>query len=237
MNQPNTGFMVSAGRKAKAMKILKIISEANLSDYAHGYRPKLLDFGTGNGEIAHYLSNEYEVTSVDITDQRQISDGFTFLCVSGENLPFPGGSFDVVVSNHVIEHASSADQHLTEIARIIRDDGIVYLATPNRFWPWEVHYRIPFLHYLPTHLFMSIMKRLNRHHEDIYLMGWNTLKQKTRQDFTLTSFSDRICKWPENYYMDCPPAIAKLLACCPLWAYRLFTSIHPTLIVILRKKF
>lgn len=235
MHQPNLGFMVSEDRKSKALKILKIISEAKPSSYAQEYHPKLLDIGTGNGEIAHFLSEKFSVTSVDVTDHRQISDGFTFIKVSGESLPFADKSFDVVVSNHIIEHVASADKHLAEIARIICDDGLVYLATPNRLWPWEVHYRVLLLHYLPAKLFLLLMKRLNRYHEDIDLMSWYTLKKKTQHIFTLTSYSDRICKWPENYYMDCPPAIANSLARIPLWLFRLFTFIHPTLIVILRK--
>jgi ubiquinone/menaquinone biosynthesis C-methylase UbiE len=236
MHQPNIGFMVSEGRKAKALKILKIISEANPPNYSHGHQPTLLDIGTGNGEIAHFLGEKYRVTSVDVTDHRQISDGFNFIEVSGESLPFSDKSFDVVVSNHIVEHVLSAEKHLAEIARIMRDDGLVYLATPNRLWPWEVHYHVPLLHYLPANLFLSLMKRFHRYHEDIDLMSWNALKQKTRHYFTLISYSDHICKWPENYYMGCPPAISKLLACVPLWVYRFFTFIHPTLIVILRKK-
>jgi 2-polyprenyl-3-methyl-5-hydroxy-6-metoxy-1,4-benzoquinol methylase len=235
MPKLNSGFMICEGRQAKALKILTILTEANTTKYVQGYKLKLLDIGTGNGEIAHYLGIEYEVTSIDVTDQRQINDGFTFLQVKGDNLPFPNESFDVVVSNHIIEHVTSADQHLSEIARVVRNDGLVYLATPNRLWPWEVHYRIPLLHYLPAHLFMSLMKRLNRYHEDVNLIGWNTLKQKTRQNFTVTSFSGRICKWPQLYHMGCPSAIAALLAHIPLWIYQLITFIHPTLIVVLRK--
>lgn len=231
----NAGFMVGEGRKAKALKIHQIIVEACPSKHIDGIRLKLLDIGTGNGEIAHYLGEKFDVTSIDVTDQRLIKDGFTFLRVEGESLPFPDQSFDVVISNHIIEHVVSADKHIAEIARVIRSNGLVYLATPNRLWPWEVHYQIPLLHYLPAPVFMSLMKRLNRHHEDIYLLSWSTLKQKTRQQFTLTSFSDRICKWPRHYHMDCPSAIAELLALIPLWIYRLITFIHPTLIVILRK--
>jgi 2-polyprenyl-3-methyl-5-hydroxy-6-metoxy-1,4-benzoquinol methylase len=234
--QPNSGFMVGSGRKAKAQKILKIISDASQSNDSCEHRRTLLDIGTGNGEISYYIGEEFEVTSVDVVDQRQISDGYMFICLEGDRLPFPDQSFDIIVSNHIIEHVTNANQHLAEIARLVRDNGLVYLATPNRLWPWEVHYQIPLLHYLPVRLFMFLMKLLNRYHEDIQLMNWWTLKQKTQQDFTLTSFSDRICKWPQNYYMDCPKAIAKLLSQCPLWIYRYFTFIHPTLIVILRRK-
>lgn len=236
MHNLNSGFMVSGNRKAKAEKIIKIISEAYSASNSQGYRYNLLDIGTGNGEIAHYLGDIYEVTSIDTIDQRQIKDGYKFSRIEGERLPFPDQSFDIVVSNHVIEHVISADKHLAEIARIIKNDGLVYLATPNRLWPWEVHYRIPLLHYLPAHVFMSLMKKLNRYHEDIYLLGWGTLKQKTKQYFTLSSFSARICKWPKRYHIECSPKIANLLGSIPLWFYQIFTFINPTLVVILHRK-
>jgi len=233
---PNSGFMVGSGRKAKAQKILEIISESLLLNHPQGYRPKLLDIGTGNGEIAFHLGKEYEVFSVDIIDQRQIYNGYSFTRLENEILPFPNQSFDIIVSNHIIEHVVNADLHLAEISRLIRDDGLVYLATPNRLWPWEVHYRIFFLHYLPAPIFLLLMKRLDRYHEDVFLINWFSLNQKITKDFILISFSERICKWPHQYYMNCTQTIARLLSYCPLWLYRFFTFIHPTFVVVLRKK-
>ena len=75
----------------------------------------LLDIGTGNGEIAKYLSEYFNVVSVDVVDQRVVQDGFKFVQVDGEELPFADKSFDVVVSNHVIEHVAKADLHLSQI--------------------------------------------------------------------------------------------------------------------------
>jgi hypothetical protein len=47
-----SGFAVNAGRRNKAMKIVQILRE-----HTNGQkRLALLDIGTGNGEIAKYLS-------------------------------------------------------------------------------------------------------------------------------------------------------------------------------------
>jgi SAM-dependent methyltransferase len=50
-------------------------------------------------------------------------------------LPFPARSFDVVLSNHVIEHVLNQRLHLGEIRRVLADRGVCYLATPNRSSP------------------------------------------------------------------------------------------------------
>ena len=121
-----------------------------------GRHLRLLEIGTGSGAIAHYFAAEptlhCEVDAVDVTDQRSIAEGYRFQRVDGVKLPFDGGTFDAVISNHVLEHVGdSAEQtdHLREIARVMRDDGIGYLASPNRWQLVEPHYHVAFLSWLP----------------------------------------------------------------------------------------
>jgi SAM-dependent methyltransferase len=173
------------------------------------------------------------VVSVDVTDKRMVYNGFAFVQLSGERLPFVEKSFDVVVSNHVIEHVVNSDQHLSEIGRVLKDDGLVYLATPNRFLPWEVHNKIPLLHYLPASTFNALLKRLGRHHEDIFPLTWWGLRRKARKSFSVDIVSDRICKWPLQYHMRCHPIVAKILSWIPICFFRMCTFIHPTLVSVL----
>jgi ubiquinone/menaquinone biosynthesis C-methylase UbiE len=227
------GFIVQNKRQLKALKILKIIEDAGKS---RNLSIKLLDIGTGNGEIASFLSEYFDVTSVDIIDQRSQSIGFSFELVDNEILPFKESEFDIVISNHAIEHLSNADLHLAEISRVIKPDGLVYLATPNRFWPWEVHYQLLFLHYFPQPVFMAILKRIGKYHEELNLVSWFCLKHKLQKHFAITVMSDVICKWPQKYYFDVGHNIASILSWIPLWVYRAFTFINPTLIILLKPK-
>jgi 2-polyprenyl-3-methyl-5-hydroxy-6-metoxy-1,4-benzoquinol methylase len=227
----SSGFAVNAGRRNKAMKIVEILRE----NTERTERLSLLDIGTGNGEIAKYLSEFFNVVSVDVVDQRVVQDGFKFVQVEGEDLPFADQSFDVVVSNHVIEHMANADKHLSETGRVLKDGGIAYLATPNRLWPWEAHNKIYLLHYLPAAIFNRLLKRLGRYREDIYLLTWWTLNQKMKKTYSVHIVSDRICKWPLKYHMQCSPFLAKILSFVPLQVYRMFTFINPTLVVVLKK--
>lgn len=227
----SSGFAVNTGRRNKAMKIVQILQE----NTERQKRPSLLDIGTGNGEIASYLSRYYDVVSVDVVDQRDIRNGFTFVQLKGEKLPFADKSFDVVVSNHVIEHVANADLHLSEIRRVLKDEGIVYLATPNRFWPWEAHNKIFLLHYLPALTFSRILKFMGKYHEDVFLMTWWALRRKIRKFFAMNIVSDHITKWPLKYHMPCHPLTAKILSWVPLRFYRMLTFINPTLVVVLKK--
>jgi len=234
-NRYNAGFMVNDNRRAKANKIMRVLNEAFGKREPTVSKDTLLDIGTGNGEIASYLSAVYEVTSVDITDQRKIKNGFKFVKLIDTKLPFADQSFDIVISNHVIEHVKDAENHLSEIKRVLKDNGLVYLATPNRFWPWEVHNKIFFLHYLPKNTFNSVLRNFGRHHEDIFPLTWWELRQRAKRHFSINVVSDRICKWPSRYHMQCHPCLGKLLALIPLNFYRILTFIHPTLIVVLKK--
>lgn len=139
-------------RNAKALKIERLLGLAGWS------RPmRLLEIGTGSGGIAHYFANhdvlQCEVAAVDVVDNRRVNGGYDFRLVQGVALPFPDASFDVVISNHVIEHVGDAEmqaRHLTEIRRVMKLDGIGYLAVPNRWMLMEPHYRLMFLSWWPS---------------------------------------------------------------------------------------
>lgn len=57
-----------------------------------------------------------------------------------------------MLSNHVIEHVGLGHEqrrHVREIHRVLRPDGILYMATATRWLLMEPHYHLPFLSWLP----------------------------------------------------------------------------------------
>lgn len=55
-------------------------------------------------------------------------DNVDFQVVSGENLPFPDDSFDVIISNGVINLIPDKQAALAEIARVLKPAGRVMIA-------------------------------------------------------------------------------------------------------------
>ena len=52
-----------------------------------------------------------------------------FALADGMALPFPDGTFDLVLSHAVIEHVADAPRYLRECARVLTPGGHVYLST------------------------------------------------------------------------------------------------------------
>ncbi len=138
-------------RRFKGLKIERLLDLAN--------RPqpiRMLEVGTGSGGIAHYFGTHpqlhCEVDAVDVHDNRLVSEGYRYHQVQDTQLPFADESFDVVLTNHVIEHVGDEQAqraHLAELRRVLRPDGVGYLAVPNRWMLVEPHYRLAFLSWLP----------------------------------------------------------------------------------------
>ena len=134
-------------RALKAVKIAEI-----LSTFRSLKGSRLLEIGCGSGHIAHQLVEAVSISgsvhAVDVVDERQATEGYQFRLVSGTQLPFPEASFDIVVSNHVLEHVGDDDDQarsLAEVVRVLAPGGLCYLAVPNRWSLVEPHYRLPFL--------------------------------------------------------------------------------------------
>ncbi|MEX0864434.1 MAG: methyltransferase domain-containing protein [Acidimicrobiia bacterium] len=151
-------------RRLKAMKIERML-QPRIDDGP----VRVLEIGTGSGGIAHYLAAEHPgsltVTAVDVRDQRMVADGFTFRRVDGTTLPFEGGSFDIVISNHVIEHVGGrSDQvsHLAEMRRLLARGGLGFLSVPNRWALVEPHFRLPFLSWVPRRWRTSYVRYAGR---------------------------------------------------------------------------
>ncbi len=68
----------------------------------------------------------------------------------GRDLPFGDAEFDVGFSNAVVEHVAGGRegqrQFVHELCRVAQR---VFVTTPNRRFPLEVHTLLPFVHWLP----------------------------------------------------------------------------------------
>jgi SAM-dependent methyltransferase len=69
----------------------------------------------------------------------------------GRDLPFADGEFDLGFSNAVVEHVGGGrDGQRRFVHELCRVSGSVFVTTPNRWFPLEVHTLLPFVHWLPN---------------------------------------------------------------------------------------
>jgi SAM-dependent methyltransferase len=77
-------------------------------------------------------------------------------------LPFADGEFDIVFSNAVIEHVGGREEQRRFVSEAIRVGRRVFVTTPNRRFPVEVHTRVPFVHWLPDRLSHTVYRALGK---------------------------------------------------------------------------
>jgi len=239
MTVERQGHVVSdlRSRRHKGLKIERLLGLV-----PDGARRQLLEIGCGSGGISHYFAThaelDIEVDAVDVTDSRGVTDGYRFQRVTDVSLPFANGSFDIVLSNHVIEHVGErAEQldHLREIHRVLRADGVCYLAVPNRWMLVEPHYRLAFLSWLPVPM-RSAYLRLSGKGEfyDCVPLEMGTLEGMLRA----TGFVSRnVCVEAlyETLSIEQPKGLSRHLGRVPRWIWQGLRPAIPTLIYVLRK--
>lgn len=79
---------------------------------------------------------------------------------AGQPLPFKDDAFDVGFCSAVIEHAGSRESQARFLSELIRVTRRCFVTTPNRWYPVELHTRLPLLHWLPPPVFRAVLRAL-----------------------------------------------------------------------------
>jgi SAM-dependent methyltransferase len=119
-----------------------------------------LGFGEGDGcSTLNFFEERYpwpeRITALGLHDGRGFRERYPHIeYVQGDAcaLPFPDAAFDVVFSNAVIEHVGGGERQRKLVSEAIRVGRRVFITTPNRRFPVEVHTRLPLAHWLPDAL-------------------------------------------------------------------------------------
>jgi SAM-dependent methyltransferase len=93
---------------------------------------EVLDLGCGTGHSFAELGDRRTV-GVDVSAEALQGQDRETLVADMRALPAAWtGRFSAVVSVHAIEHVTRAEDAVAEIARVLTDDGVAVLVTPNR---------------------------------------------------------------------------------------------------------
>lgn len=220
MDQPGRGyqenfyglyekFQDQENRRGKAEKISYVLSNYSglpLQDFT------CLDLGCSNGlitlEIAplfsHVVGLDYDGQAVLMTPVEKRQE-ILFIHGDAMRLPFPDQSFEAVICSQVYEHVPSDLRLFVEIERILKPGGVVFFSGPNKVFPVEPHYYLPFLHWLPerwadgylrllrkgTHFYersrtpWNLRKVFARYHiKDVSIPVMRLYESKTKSKFT-----------------------------------------------------
>lgn len=141
------------GRRDKARKIISILFHFLGRTDMSGLT--VLDIGSSTG----FIADEFRLrgatvvgSDIDVPGLRRASrrfPGILFACADGARMPFRDSSVDIVVFNHVYEHVVDPEATMSEIRRVLKNDGVAYLGFGNRLGIMEPHYKLPFLSWLP----------------------------------------------------------------------------------------
>lgn len=167
--------VVSPAPHLTYLHLLSVVN-SEIDRFPRGATVRILDAGCGNGELIEYLSDAlgregggrpfelfgFEVSGHPSNDRDATVDRLAArfpdvpwpvrMAVIAEDAPWPfaDGTFDIVVSNQVLEHVRDHDAFFRETARVLQPDGFAIHLFPTRSVIVEPHIRLPFAHRIPS---------------------------------------------------------------------------------------
>ncbi len=155
----------------------------------------VLDIGCGTGGLLAAASGQFKTTvGIDPSLQRlviarkrlnELGLEPPLCCGCAEYLPFRDEWFDLILAGDVIEHVRDPISVLRECRRVLRRDGVLFIATPNRFsLTPEPHVRVWGVGFLPRR-WMDHYVRLIRGipYRDIKNLSFFELKRLLKKSF------------------------------------------------------
>lgn len=133
----------------------------------------VLDVGCGQGfESARFLAADRSVVGADyssdavtVARRRWGGDGLRVAQMNALSLGFARGSFRWACSSHLIEHFDEPEGHVSELSRVLADDGTAFFLTPNAPADFENPYHV--------HLFEppELGRLLDRYFHQVTIQG------------------------------------------------------------------
>jgi ubiquinone/menaquinone biosynthesis C-methylase UbiE len=132
--------------------------------------------------------------------------GIATVQADARTLPFRDKEFDLVYSNAVIEHVGTFADQMRMADEVRRVGKRWFLTTPNRWYPFEFHARMPLLSWLPAPLMHKVARLWAYNHvQQRYRSGGDysdvrllTARQLGRMFPDSRILKPRVTFWPET---------------------------------------
>lgn len=99
----------------------------------------------------------------EVRSARQAYPVSAYVVFDGCSLPFPDKSFDIVFSNAVVEHILGPGRQEQFAREVMRVGKSWFITTPNYWYPFESHYHLPFIQFMPEGLQRGYNSLLGSH--------------------------------------------------------------------------
>jgi 2-polyprenyl-3-methyl-5-hydroxy-6-metoxy-1,4-benzoquinol methylase len=155
---------------------------------------EVLDVGSGRGHIALELAAHCQtVTGIEPSAVLYASACELQRASGRQNLAFrragiedisDAAAFDLIVLDNVFEHLPNQPDSLRRLHRALRPGGAIYILTPNKLWPIEAHYGLPFLSWLPLPLanrYLRLTGRGTDYEDASYAPTYGRLRRLLRE--------------------------------------------------------
>jgi SAM-dependent methyltransferase len=150
----------------------------------------ILDIGFNNkeySEVDNYIEKNYpyplQITALGLVKADLFKQRYP--CVQtvvydGKEFPFDNQSFDIGWSNAVIEHVGDEERQILFLKELYRTCKKAYITTPNRFFPIELHTKMPLIHWLPKNIFDKLLSFTPKRWAAgnyMYLLSYNKIQK------------------------------------------------------------
>ena len=100
----------------------------------HLQHKRVLEVGSGGGNLQDIVP---DYTGLDISDTAKRFYHKRFVVASATSMPFPDNSFDAIWTLYVLEHVPKPEEALSEMRRVLRNGGLLYLAPAWQCRSWH----------------------------------------------------------------------------------------------------
>ena len=163
----------------------------------------VLDLGSGEGGTSEVFSKNNFVISLDLSLirlRRQYNSYFIFPKINSNalQLPFVDKSFNLIVIQDVIEHITGVTDFYSELKRVLKNDGLIYLSTPNKSSAFnflsDPHFGLPIVSILKREsikkYFLKNFRKNDYKRSDIaQLFSLNEIINIFQNDFQISLFT------------------------------------------------
>jgi len=149
---------------------------------------RVLDVPCGIGYGSDYLARHARwSTGIDISSQaiaagigkyltgetRPLTQNLSLLVMDAQAMQFPDAIFDAAVSFEGLEHVPDPKKMLSEISRVLKDDGVLVLSTPNKKMSKQKRGKPQNPFHLQEYTREELEDMLGEHFSDVKFYGQN----------------------------------------------------------------